>query len=106
MKHRQIEASSISGSLLFDGEFLKGGIYNFRTSNGSIRLTIPSSSSCMFTTTYGEGDFYSELPLKVLTHNVTPRAKIVVSKIGSGDANVSLTTSSGRIAIRSQDKAL
>src|SRR6185503_14832769 len=100
VEHRQIEASSISGSLLFDGKFLTGGIYNFRTSNGSIRLAIPALSSCTFTTTYGEGAFHSEIPLKILTENVTPRAKIVVSKIGTGEATVNLTTSNGSISIR------
>lgn len=103
VEHRQIEASSISGSLLFDGKFLTGGIYNFRTSNGSIRLAIPALSSCTFTTTYGEGAFHSEIPLKVITENITPRAKIVVSKIGSGAATVNLTTSNGSIAIRKQN---
>lgn len=100
--HRQIEASSISGSLLFDGKFLSGGIYKFRTSNGSIKLAIPALSSCTLTTTYGEGSFNSEIPLKILTENITPRAKIVVSKIGSGDATVNLTTSNGSIGIKKQ----
>ena len=100
--HRQIEASSISGSLLFDGKFSSGGIYKFRTTNGSIRLAIPAMSSCTFTTTYAEGNFHSEIPLKIVTENVTPRAKIVVSKIGAGDATVNLTTSNGSIGIRKQ----
>jgi hypothetical protein len=103
VEHRQIDASSISGSLIFDGKFLTGGIYNFRTSNGSIQLSIPTMSSCTFTTTYAEGVFHSELPLKLLTENVTPQAKIVVSTIGKGEAAVNLRTSNGRINIRKQE---
>ena len=102
VEHRQIHASSISGTLLFDGKFLTGGIYTFRTSNGSIMLAIPALSSCTFTTTYGEGEFHSEIPLKTLTENKTPRATIVVSRVGKGDATVNLTTSNGSIAIRKQ----
>ena len=102
VEHRQIEASSISGSLLFDGKFLKGGIYNFRTSNGSIKLAIPAASSCMFNATYGFGSFDSEIPLKILTENITPSAKIVVAKIGTGDASVTLTTTRGSIGIKKQ----
>ncbi len=98
--HRQIQANSISGSLLFDGKFLSGGIYNFRTSNGSIRLAIPASSSCTFKATYGFGTFKSEIPLKILTENDTPRARTVVASLGEGAAAVSLTTSSGSIDIR------
>jgi hypothetical protein len=100
VEHRQIEASSISGSLHFDGKFLKGGIYNFRTSNGSIELTIPVASSCTFKATYGVGSFNYDIPLKILTENITPRAKVVVATMGSGDAAVSLTTSTGTIGIR------
>jgi hypothetical protein len=102
VEHRQIQASSISGSLVFDGKFLAGGIYSFRTSNGAIKLAIPPLSSCTFTTTYGEGAFHSEIPLKILTENNTPRAKIVVSKLGTGAATVNLTTSNGSIGIIKQ----
>ncbi len=103
VEHRQIEASSISGSLLFDGKFLNGGIYNFRTSNGSIRLAIPASSSCTFKATYGFGSFHSEIPLKILTENDSPRARTVIATLGDGGAAVSVTTSSGSIAIRKTD---
>ena len=102
VEHRQIEASSISGSLLFDGKFLPGGIYNFRTSNGSIKLAIPANSSCTFNASYGFGSFDSEIPLEILTENVTPLAKVVVAKIGTGDATVSLTTTRGSIGIKKQ----
>jgi hypothetical protein len=100
VEHRQIEANSISGSLLFDGIFLNGGIYNFRTSNGSIKLAIPASSSCLFKATYGYGTFNSQIPLTILTENVSPRVKTVVARLGSGGASVTLTTSSGSIDIR------
>lgn len=102
VEHRQIDASSISGSLVFEGKFLSGGIYNFRTSVGSIRLAIPGSSSCTVTATYADGDFVSEIPYKILTQNITPQAKILVASIGSGDANVHLRASSGRITIKKQ----
>lgn len=100
VEHRQIEATSISGSLIFDGKFLKGGIYNFRTSNGSIELAIPVGSSCTFTATYGFGSFKYDLPLTIITENRTPRAKTIVAKLGSGDATVTLTTSTGTIGVR------
>lgn len=100
VSHRQIQASSISGSLIFEGKFLPGGIYNFRTSNGSIRLGIPQDSSCLFRATYGFGSFNSEIPLKTITEDNTPRAKTVIAKLGEGAATVSMTTTSGSIAIR------
>ena len=98
--HRQIEASSISGSLNFEGKFLAGGIYNFRTSNGSIRLSIPPSSSCVIRATYGFGAFQSDIPLKIITEDNTPRAKTITAKLGDGAATVSLVTSTGSIGIK------
>ena len=100
VEHRQIDANSISGSLLFDGRFLTGGIYNFRTSNGSIKLAIPAASSCTFKFIYGVGQFESEMPMTIISQSDLPRLKTVVAKMGAGDASVSLTTSTGSIGIR------
>lgn len=100
--HRQIEANSISGSVLFNGKFLTGGIYNFKTSNGSIRMLIPESSSCTVKAAYGFGMFDSDLPFKVVTQNVSTGGKNVVVILGSGDAAVNLTTTSGSIGIKKQ----
>ena len=100
--HRQIEANSISGSVLFNGKFLSGGLYNFKTSNGSIKLTIPHDSSCTITAAYGFGSFNSDIPLNIVTENVSPGGKNVVATIASGNATVNLTTNSGHIGIRKQ----
>ena len=102
VEHRQIDAGSISGSLLFDGKLLNGGMYRFKTSNGSLRLTLPADSSFQLSASYGFGKFGSELPLKTLTENVTETAKIFNAQAGSGEATVSLTTNSGDISIRKQ----
>ena len=99
VEHRQIQVSSTSGSIVFDGKFLSGGIYNFRTATGSIRVIIPGVSSCTLTATYGGGDFDAGIPYKVITENKTPQANIIVAKIGSGDATVNLTTTNGSIVI-------
>ncbi|MEP7213528.1 MAG: DUF4097 family beta strand repeat-containing protein [Acidobacteriota bacterium] len=100
--HRQIEANSISGSVIFNGKILPGGLYNFRTSNGSIRLLIPDNSSCTIKASYGFGNFNSEIPLKFLYRNVTSESKNLAATLGSGDATIILTTSSGSIGVRKQ----
>lgn len=104
VEHRQIDSSSITGSVLFNGKFLPGGQYNFKTSNGSIKLVIPKESSAMFEATYGYGSFNSEFPLKYLTQNIRPNGKHIVATIGDGDATVKLTSSSGSIGISGQQK--
>ncbi len=100
--HRQIEANSVSGSVIFNGKFLPGGLYNFKTSNGSIKLAIPSDSSCRLIASYGFGTFNSAFPLKISMENVSQGGKSLVADMGAGDATVNVTTSSGSIAIGKQ----
>jgi hypothetical protein len=102
VEHRQIEAHSITGSVFFDGKFLQGGIYGFKTSNGSITLKIPESSSLMLKARYGFGSFNSAVPLEYLTEIKTSAGKNIVAQGGSGGADVTLTTTSGRIRIEKQ----
>jgi hypothetical protein len=98
--HRQIEANTISGSVVFNGNILSGGLYNFRTSNGSIRLLIPDTSSCTIKASYGVGAFNSDIPLKFLYRNETSESKNLGATLGSGNATINLTTSSGSIGVR------
>lgn len=103
VEHRQIEANSISGSVVFNGELLGGGSYTFGTSNGSIRLTLPKETSCVVQASYGFGAFNSELPIKIETENVSEGPiKSMVGRLGSGDASLKLTTINGSIAIKKQ----
>ncbi|MBA2378766.1 MAG: DUF4097 family beta strand repeat protein [Blastocatellia bacterium] len=102
--HRQIEANSITGSVVFDGNFSSGGIYTFRTSNGSIRMNIPKDASCKIVAAYGFGSFRSELPLNFIYHNQTDRARNFAATIGSGAATVNITTTSGSIGINTQQR--
>jgi len=100
VEHRQIEASSITGSVNFNGKFLPGGLYNFKTSNGSIRMLIPLKSSATIKANYGFGSFNSEIPLKFIYENKTDGGKNFQAMIGTGDANINLITNTGVIAIK------
>lgn len=101
--HRQVEVNSISGSILFSGRLLTGGIYNIGTNNGSISLSVPPDPPCSLWATYGYGNFDSQLPLKIATEDDRPESvKTVTGTFGKGDCKISLTTSSGAIRIRKQ----
>lgn len=102
VSHRQIEANSISGSVNFNGSFLTGGIYNFKSSNGSIRMQLPEKSSCTISASFGFGTFNSGLPFEIISETITPGGKNIRAKIGGGEANVTVTTSSGSIVIKKQ----
>ncbi len=100
--HRQIEANSVSGEVVFNGKFMPGGIYNFKTSDGAMRLVIPHDSSCRLVAWYGFGTITSELPMKTIARDVSQGGKSLRAEIGDGEASVNLTTNRGRIAIVKQ----
>ncbi len=101
LKYRQVEAGSISGSLVFNGSILSGANYSFGTSNGSIRLGLPERSAFRLAATFAAGSFSSDLPFKLLTEEITERSKSIVVDVGSGNsAFVKLTTNNGTIGIR------
>jgi DUF4097 and DUF4098 domain-containing protein YvlB len=100
VEHQQMEAGSISGSILFDGKLTGGGQYRFSTSNGLIGVTIPADSSFTIVASYGYGNFFSEIPLKVSTQNNVGGVKVITATTGTGDATLNITTNSGSIKIK------
>jgi len=104
LQYRQIEVNSISGSVVYTGEILNSGTYSLTTSNGSIRLLVPSTSKCFLIASYGFGSFNSDLPFKVMTENLEsgPVKSIKGTINGGGDATLKLTTNNGSISIKKQ----
>lgn len=103
IEHRQIEANSVSGSVAFSGRLRQGGLYNFRTTNGAIKLAIPPDSGFKVIANYGFGTFDAAFPLKSVNETITPGGKNTIGIIGTGDSTVSVTTSSGSINIVKQN---
>jgi hypothetical protein len=101
LTHRQLDVSSISGSVSYSGDIRSGGSYNFRTLRGSIRMAIPERSVSKISATYGYGTFKSEIPIDILTENITPGpVKSIVGNMGKGgDTLIKLTSNNGSIAI-------
>lgn len=102
VEHRQIEANSISGTVNFSGKFLPGGLYSFKTSSGPIKLQTALKSSFVLRAQYGFGAFHTEIPLNYDYQNETDGGKSFLARVGTGDANITLTTSTGSIVIRKQ----
>lgn len=104
LMHRQIDVWSISGTVVFSGDILNGGSYNFGTNTGSLRFALPQNSSFQLSATYALGKFASELPLKIVTEDFREGpVKSIVANIGAGgDAILKLTTNAGLIGIKKQ----
>jgi len=108
--HRQIEANSISGSIIFSSDLLDGGSYRLTTQAGTIRMSLPSASNFQFSVTYS-GRFNYDLPLKLATENITPgpvktlRGTAGTTPAGVTAATVTLSAISGSIIINKAEKA-
>ncbi len=99
--HRQLDVSSISGSVTYSGNIRSGGSYNLRTLQGSIRMAIPEKSASKISATYGFGTFRSEIPINISTENISEGpVKIVGGSLGvGGDAIIRLSSNNGSITI-------
>lgn len=102
LAYRQVEVNSISGSVLFSGEVVDGASYSLGTTNGSIRMQVPQTTSFQMSAIYASGNFNTEIPYKLLTENLSPGSvKNINAKFGKGgESLVKLTTSNGSIAIK------
>ena len=101
--YRQLEVTSISGSVLFSGNVVDGASYSVTTTNGQIRLQLPTDSNFLLSAIFAAGNFATEIPYKLLTENLTSGSvKNINAKFGKGGAEslVKLTTSNGSIGIK------
>lgn len=101
MQFRVLDVISISGSVVYDGALPSGGAYSFNTTNGSIRLMIPTDSSCRLTAIYGFGTFNSEIPIKDMRQlSAAGPVRTFVGTLGTGDCSLKLTTNSGSVVLK------
>jgi len=102
LEHRQVDVNSVSGSVLFNGALLDGGIYNIGTSNGTLSLSVPQNSPCFLMATFVEGNFNSDIPFKLAQEDVSSPGpvKTIKGMLGQGECKLNLTNASGLIRLR------
>ena len=101
--HTQVEANSNSGSIRFNSSLIEGGRYTIGTLNGTITLAIPQSSSCKVNATYNYGIFNSEILMKEIQKSPAGSVQKLTATLGSGEANLTITTFNGAIRIKKSD---
>jgi Putative adhesin len=100
IEQRQIEVNSITGAILYSGKIFNGGLYTLSTSNGTITMSMPADSSAKLNASYGFGQFNSDITLRDVVPNNTPRFKSLTAVMGAGEATLKLTTNDGSIKIK------
>lgn len=102
LSYRQVEVNSTSGSVMFTGNVIDGASYMLGTTNGSIRMHIPTTTNCQLSAIFSAGRFDTEIPYKLLTENISEGSvKHINAKFGKGgESIIKATTSNGSISIR------
>jgi hypothetical protein len=100
--HSNLEASSVSGEILFQGALTKGGNYSFKTTSGDIALIIPDDSSFKLNAKVAYGDINTEFACRHESGQSADELKKgkLTGVCGKGEANLSLTSFSGTIALQ------
>jgi hypothetical protein len=92
-----VEATTVSGELMYEGTIADGGRYSFASHSGDVSLTIPQSSNAAISVSTFSGDFQAGFPVRLTdTRN---RGKRFSFTIGNGSARVELESFSGDIEV-------
>jgi DUF4097 and DUF4098 domain-containing protein YvlB len=104
LESNNVTASSTLGNIYYEGDFSRGGKYNFTTNEGFISINCPDQASVDWEAKTVKGAIESDLPIKSKAHRSVPRnspeRQSLVGTQNSGDATVQLSTFSGTIKIR------
>lgn len=90
-------ASTVNGSVSFDGVIRDDGRYAFTTHNGAITVTVPERSNATVSAATYHGSFESEFPVRLTG---TSRDRHYNFTLGSGTARVELESFNGNIRLR------
>lgn len=91
-----VDASTVTGSLIYDGAIRDGGRYQFTTHNGSVTLRIPAGTSATVSVATMNGRFESDFPVTLAPGQVSSRFEF---SIGTGSARIDLQSFNGSIRL-------
>src|SRR5215467_8582554 len=105
----RVEASTSFGNILFDGDFIRTGLYSMKSSKGLVEVRFSGNDSfdLKAQTTMGTVDNQAAAFLKPDAHGTIQRGlksfRSVIGTVGQGLAKVELSTYSGTIRILKRD---
>jgi len=91
-----VDVSTVSGDVLYQGTIKDAGHYRFSTHNGDVTLAVPEKTNATISVATFNGDFDSSFPVSV-TGTTKHRFGFT---IGSGSARIDLETFNGDIRLR------
>jgi hypothetical protein len=97
---KSVDATTVNGTIVFEGKLADGGHYSLTTHNGDVLLGVPENANASFSVRTYQGSFSTDLPLQGATREDMRRGKRVTLSLGSGSADVTLETFGGSIRVR------
>ena len=96
---KSVDATTVNGTIIFEGKLADGGHYAFGTHNGDVAVGIPENSNATFTIRTYQGSISTDFTLEGYNREA-PRGRRVVATRGNGSADVNLETFGGAIRLR------
>jgi DUF4097 and DUF4098 domain-containing protein YvlB len=95
-----VDASSVNGTIVYEGKLADGGHYSFGTHNGDVALGIPENTSATFVIRTYQGSVSTDFTLEGYNPQDARRGRRVTATLGKGSADVTLETFGGSIRLR------
>jgi DUF4097 and DUF4098 domain-containing protein YvlB len=95
-----VEATTVNGTIVYEGRLVEGGHYSFGTHNGDILLGLPDAVNATFTFRTYQGSVSTEFQLEGYNAGEARRGRRVTATSGNGSADVNLETFGGSIKLR------
>ena len=97
---RSVDATTVNGTITYEGKLVDGGHYSFGTHNGDLLLGIPENVNATFTIRTYQGSITSDFVLEGYDRRQAQRGRRVTATVGNGSADVNLETFGGSIRLR------
>ncbi len=89
-----VDASTVNGSIVYEGAYRPKGSYRFSSHNGDVAAAVPNSCDASFAVATFSGEFVSAFPVSVTGSN---RGRRVQFSLGTGSARIELKSFQGTI---------
>jgi DUF4097 and DUF4098 domain-containing protein YvlB len=97
---KSVDATTVNGTITFEGTLADGGHYAFGTHNGDVVLSLPGTVNATFTVRTYQGSIASEFTLDGYNPRDAQRGRRTVATLGNGSADVNVETFGGAIKLR------
>jgi hypothetical protein len=100
--HASIDGSSSNSNFRYFGDLVSGGVYNFKTVNGTVTLFLPLKSSFQLNATSNSPVIINGFPFKPTVQGKPGQTPRTVGVYGDGDATINLVSFGGALRLQKQ----